>query len=133
MVETGKVLNTDGDIAEISVIPGDGCRSCPASAACGMKNGMRIIRVRNPIKAEPGDIVSIEIANKSGLGAAVVLFGLPIMLVVAGLIISAGWSEIYQILTTVGGLIFGLVIAKVIDRLIRNRRNFMPAIIDKKP
>ncbi|OGC41794.1 hypothetical protein A2Y85_06150 [candidate division WOR-3 bacterium RBG_13_43_14] len=132
MIEKGKVIKVAGDIAEISIVPGDACRSCPACGSCRLNEGLRVISAYNLIKAQPGDLVKIEVAEKGGLRAAFIIFGIPIVLAITGLIISAGLIEIYRILITVGGLIMGLIIAKIIDRTVKTKRNFMPNVIDKE-
>ncbi len=91
-----------------------------------------MVTARNLIKAKPGDIVKIEIAGKSGLSAALIIFGIPIALALIGLIISTGLGEIYTILISISGLIIGLIIAKIIDRMAKSRRNFIPRIVDKE-
>ncbi len=132
MIEKGKVISVKGNIAEISMIAGDSCSSCPARGSCRLSEGIRVIDADNSIGAKQGDIVRIEIAGKAGLSAALIIFGIPVIMAVVGLIISSGMSETSRIAITVAGLIFGLVIAKIVDRISGNKRNFIPYIIDKE-
>ncbi len=81
--EQGFVVGLDGDHALVSSYRQSACGSCHAQASCstlsaGLGNRENRIRALNPIGAEVGEQVVLEISEKGFLRASFLVYGLPI-------------------------------------------------------
>ena len=70
MFESGEVKRAEGGRATVVMRPAGGCAGCNR---CAGKNGRELI-ADNAIGAKAGDIVSVEISERSRLAAAVTVF-----------------------------------------------------------
>lgn len=73
MFESGEVKRAEGGRATVVMRPAGGCAGCNR---CAGKNGRELI-ADNAIGAKAGDIVSVEISERSRLAAAVTVFLIP--------------------------------------------------------
>lgn len=126
MTERGVVTKIKGNKATVSFDRKSACDSCHMCAVT--KDGMKVeIVVENTLGANVGDFVSIEMGEKFVLTAATIVYIIPLVLVLAGLLIGRIMSELAEILFAVGGLVLGFVIAFVLDRcVIRKKPGFSP-------
>ncbi|UCG92393.1 MAG: SoxR reducing system RseC family protein [candidate division WOR-3 bacterium] len=129
MIEKGRVIELQGVDARVSVEPSDACKHCSACHLCYPSGKSRVIEVENSIGAHIGDVVHIEISDKVGFFALFLVFVLPVLLGLSGLLIGVGYSETYAILFGVAGLATGLGIAKIINDRISKKRDFLPRIV----
>lgn len=130
MIEKGKVIELQGVNARVSVEPSEACKHCSACHICYPSGKTRVIEVENSIGAHVGAVVNIEISDKAGFFALFLVFVLPVLLGLIGVLIGAGYSETYAILFGVLGLATGLGIAKIINDRISKKRDFLPRIVD---
>ena len=127
MVQTGLIKKLHGDIADVeihrSTACGDNC------ASCGLCNGRTtIVKAANAAGAAEGDTVLIDMADKKVLGAAFLVYIVPLVLLVAGYFIG---SALFK--TEPGGIITGFLLMLLsflpivfIDR--RSRQKYLPKI-----
>ena len=92
-----------------SACSGD-CHKC---SGCGAAKETLLLTAQNPIGAQPGELVKISSATAPVLGAAAVLYLLPLVLFFAGYLVKA-W---------VGGLgfVLGIGVAVVYDRTVARK------------
>jgi sigma-E factor negative regulatory protein RseC len=91
MTERGLVIDTDEQIARVVVEKSADCGSCNA---CSMGKGRTMIaEVENPINAQEGDSVLVEVSDKQILKAGVLVFMLPLAGLLSGVF---GISRIAQ-------------------------------------
>lgn len=115
MKDSGLVLATKNDFAEVEVNCLSGCHDCSAKSLCiGKGQSKGILSVKNPLQARPGDAVTIDIPESLYSRSLIFLFG---SLLVAGLLgMAGGYISAFIIAlspstASVLGLFLGLIIA----------------------
>ncbi len=130
MKEKGKVIAISASLAKISLEPSEACKNCPACNVCRPAGSVRIVEAENEIGAKIGDEVYIETSSKIGLIAIFLLFGMPVILGLIGLLIGMRYGEIYSIFCGIAGFALGLLCAKIINNILGGRRKFLPHIVE---
>jgi sigma-E factor negative regulatory protein RseC len=109
LVEEGTVLSIEKGVAEVEVFPEGKCEECSAKIFCKPnKDNKNIVRAENSIGAKIGENVRIEIKCSSILSASFVIYGLPLIILVAGIFLglvifsSYKLSELYSALFSIG-------------------------------
>lgn len=133
MRQTAEVIrSTPGGHAQVKVRRVSACASAHNCGSCDhcsmMENAPEIVvAAENPVGAEAGDTVTVESATSSVLGAAVLLYIVPFVLLIAGYVVgvSAGWGE--GLSTAFGGIGFALGILAAVG-LDRYRKNHKPVV-----
>lgn len=119
MKDKGWVLSTKDDLAQVEVMClTDSCQTCSASTLCAGNNQSKgQVTVKNPLRANPGDEVEIEIPDTKYNIALILLFG---SLLAASLLgMGAGYALSFLLpLSAQGasflGLLFGLITAGIL-------------------
>lgn len=121
MVNSAIVVSAGGGLAVVelrrSSACGDNCQSC---GACDQAAKKQRFTARDPIGAAVGDRVLVEISTKVALGATALVFSTPVVLGVAGLLITPWLGAV--------GFALGIGIAVAADRLAAKRRK-IPIVI----
>ena len=101
-----------------SACSGD-CHQC---SGCGSTPQTMVLRVENPIGAKVGDWVVIEAKTGAVLKAAAALYILPLVLFVGGYLLG---EHLWQmgIPVSLGGLLLGFVLVKLLDRKMSKKDN----------
>lgn len=121
ITETGKVVAINGDRAWVQTIRTSACESCSARHGCGQRalagvSGGRAnqVMVANSLGARVGDEVTVAIDESALLGASLLVYALPLLLMVAGSVLghqlSAGHDGI-AMLGAATGLTLGFLVA----------------------
>ena len=127
MVQTAKVTKVlpDGR-AEVSVrrqsACGHDCSKCGGGCSEMMVSATVAVIADNPVRALPGDSVTVESSTGRILGAAVVVYLVPFLLFFLGYFLGAGRSEGGA--AALGGVGFaaGVALAVLADRRMRRGR-----------
>lgn len=129
MIERGIVTSLDGDYAYVKVNKKDEC------SKCGMclfpKNADSIkFRSENKIGAKIGDTVVIETKEKAKTLGILLVFGVPLLLVIASLILGYIFikNETVSLIVAVGVVIIWFFILSLIDRKLKNSLKFSSKI-----
>ena len=94
LYEEGIVKEAKDGIAIISIQDSDRCEDCTAKIYCKTGNtDERSLSVRDPYGVQPGDKVRVVINGSKILSASFMLYGIPLILLLAGIFIG---SEIFQ-------------------------------------
>lgn len=97
LFEEGIVLKSSRGTAEIALKENDSCEECSAKIFCSpQKNKLRTLLVSDPLGTLPGDEVKISVNGKEILKASLLLYGLPLILVLTGIIIGMSLFENYK-------------------------------------
>lgn len=93
ITETGKVVALSGDRVWVQTIQSSACESCSARNGCGQRalagvSGGRAnqVLVINSLDARVGDEVTVAIEESALLGASLLVYALPLVLMVLGAI-----------------------------------------------
>lgn len=130
MREHGRVIESEDHTVRVAIQATDACEKCPACGMCRPSGGKRYIKAVNEVGACAGDEVLFEISSSRSLVAAMLFFGLPVLLGLFGLIMTAGRSETLMVVIGSAGFFIGLVIAKVINDILATRSAFLPRVIE---
>lgn len=127
ITETGKVVALKGDYAWVQTIRNSACQSCSARSGCGQKvlaaaTGGRAnqVLVANTVQADVGDEVTIGIDESALLGASLIVYALPLVLMVAASIVGHRMSG-GQDLWAMGGALAGLVVGFLSSRNLQGK------------
>lgn len=126
MLETlAIVIRVEGREAVVESTQGGGCGNCDSENGCGSSKLSQLFcreprrfRVRNDANAQEGTMVQVTVAEGLLLRSALLMYGLPLVLLLAGALLGAQWAsaasrDVYSILGGLAGLISGFVFAKV--------------------
>ena len=137
MTDNGLVITTEKDLAEVEVNCFDGCHGCTAQSLCvGNKKNKGRLSVKNPIDAEPGDEVKINIPEDHYSSALILLFGgllFALLLGMGGGYMMASFFSLPSYLASLIGLIAGVTFGGfILSRVFRrkNKEQLYPVIID---
>lgn len=141
MLETrATVIRVEGTEAIVEAEQGGGCGSCGGGKGCssGKLSQMlcvrpREFRVTNEVNARVGDQVLVGVADGLLLRSALILYGLPMLLLFAGALLGASWmagGEAGRDAGAAVGAAAGLAAGFVLARFAASRRRVgSPAII----
>jgi len=85
--EEGIILKIHGYTATIQINKAVACSHC--KAGCMERNGVMVTEAENPIGAKAGDTVSLGLNSKKALTATLVVFGLPLLALFIGVIVTS--------------------------------------------
>lgn len=122
ITETGKVVAVSGDRVWVQTIRTSACESCSARNGCGQRalagvSGGRAnqVLVPNSLGARVGDEVTVAISESALLGASLLVYGLPLILMVLGAVFGhqfSGGDDAAAMLGAAAGLAAGFTIAR---------------------
>ncbi|MEW6715838.1 MAG: SoxR reducing system RseC family protein [Nitrospirota bacterium] len=95
MEETGTVIKVEGITARVKVQKRGSCEGCAATGVCDPSEGGMEIEALNPLNAKAGQTVKVSIAAQSYLKGTMLIYGLPLMALVAGAITGKVIGEEY--------------------------------------
>ena len=133
MRRKGKVIAVEGSKATVCFEAGESCTKCEARNYCQTAGSTQSVIVENDIGASIGDEVYVEQTPGVGLAAASILFGIPVILALIGMILGSRWSEIRALLLAVVFFAAGLIIVKIVNNIIARRSAFLPRITEIVP
>lgn len=126
-----------GEHAWVQTIRTSACESCAARNGCGQKvlasaTGGRAnqVRVVNSVNARVGEDVTLGIDESALLGASLLVYALPLLLMVAASIIGhqlSDESDLAAMAGAVAGLASGFLISRKLQR--RNAGNYEPMLL----
>ena len=114
----------DADHAEISVPRKSACgHDCEECAGCGVSGASVYARASNPSGAQPGQQVVVESSTKKMLRIVVLVYLIPVVLFLAGYVITSMLTASVAAQYTVAGagFVLGIVFAIFYDRWLRAR------------
>lgn len=122
ITETGKVVAVSGEHAWIQTIRTRACKSCSARNGCGQKllataSGGRAnqVRVVNSVNACVGQDVTLGIDENALLGASVLVYALPLLLMVAASVAGhqvSGGNDFVSMVGAATGLASGFYLSR---------------------
>jgi len=130
---TGRVLEVEGERAIVEISRQSACGHCGSAGLCGAFGAGHSMRlsVANPIGAQKGQLVEISASNLPGLRATFLVYLLPAVLFLAGVLIGAEvlhWESWQAGLLGVAMLGVSWFIARRVDESARRSGRFQLSI-----
>lgn len=114
MIESALVISTEETYARVKVSQKEYCDTCSARSLCvGQKQKDGTIIVLNPLSAQEGDTVNIEIPEARYTRELIVLFGVLLIAALSGLILGYLSSFLFNLpssSTSIAGFLSGLLL-----------------------
>lgn len=129
IIEKGIVLSSADGHAEIALIQTGSCEECSAKIFCkpSEKKDKKIIEVDDPFGVKVGDEVQIEIAGAEIFKASFTLYGMPLLLILVGIIIgmsifsNTSFPELFAFLFSIGITAFYFSSILLINKIKHNK------------
>ncbi len=93
--ETGVVTVTEGITARVKVQKRGACEGCTATGVCETSDDGMEINALNPVQAKVGQTVKVNIKPQSYLMGTMMVYGFPMIALIAGAIIGKNIGEKY--------------------------------------
>lgn len=108
---------------------GHDCGEC--SGFCGARRTITV-QAKNPLRAVPGDLVTVETGTGKIIGAAALVYFVPLALLVLGIVLgyALGGTETVQAASGILGLAVGALAVFAVNRFVRKDRAFTYTIVD---
>ena len=116
------------------------CERCESGKGCGAgllgrESGDKRVEavVADNISVESGDLVSVVLAPRNILRAAMIVYGYPLFGAVsaAAIVFGAGLGDAYGAIAALVGLVSGILLARLRLGNTRCLRDFTPTIVDR--
>ena len=103
---------------------GHDCSKCGGGCSELMVSSTVAVIAANPVRAMPGDMVTVESSTSRVLGAAVIVYLVPFLLFFAGYFLCAAFRLSSGVSAAVGvaGFALGLLLAVLWDRRVRRQQ-----------
>jgi len=108
MKQVGTIVSIHGDMAEVEVQRHTACKKC-GGCGLGTKNSNKV-KVKNPVNAQVGNRVYIDMADVGVLKAAAIMYMIPLAALVLGFMFSYYGAQHFGYVETkeIWGIGFGL-------------------------
>ncbi|SDM37305.1 SoxR reducing system RseC family protein [Halarsenatibacter silvermanii] len=139
MQELGKVIEAQGSRATVQIQRSSACKSCEHS--CGFAGEISEIDqievdVANPVGAQPGDTVALEMGAKQIFLASISIYLIPPIFLILGYFVFSflgnaylGWEgELFGILGASLSFLTSIMVLRLIDNKAGSSREFDPEI-----
>ena len=116
--DTGIVKAINGNLITVEVVRGGGCKSCQMRGLCFRKNEPVSFDIKSELTLQPGDKVQLDIAPEGRVLASLLIFGLPMLALFAGFMLSSPWLiEIAAIGVGFACMTISFIVIRLIDKL----------------
>lgn len=143
MLETqGRVIAVEAGFAWVESLRQGGCSSCASKGACGsqllgealtpVKRGEAANHVlaQDPLGVRVGDTVLLGVEEKGALRAAFLMYGLPLLGLMSGLLLAQPWGDLWAIAAGITGLALSLAVVWLLGRASQHKpKEIQPMIL----
>lgn len=135
--ETGIITKTDGAVAKVLVQKRGSCEGCAASGVCESSEQGMEIEALNPVQAQIGQKVRVSIKPQTYLKGAILVYGMPTSVFIAGVIIGKNIGEAYfkqinsdivSIVLGFAGFIISFLMIKAWSKKAETKMEYKPVI-----
>ena len=134
LYEEGIVSGVEDGVASVILNESAACSSCAVKTVCKPgEDDLKILTARDPFGVKPGDHVRISVKGKNVLAAAFLLYGIPLILFLAGIFIGMPlFRDQKELYGTIMGFVFiavYLLFLKLLANRKKNKNKMMPEIV----
>ena len=129
MLETGTVVALDGEYAQIEFIRSPQCKHCGACMSAG--EPIMHIRVQNTLGLHVGDVAGIKLPEKSFMEAAMLMYVLPLLALIAALLIASQLtsSDIVMMVVGLGSALIVFLLLRLCEPIFKRSKRFSPRMV----
>ncbi len=124
-------MSVSGERAEVEVSAKSTCKGCSAAGMCNWtgENKKRVL-ARNEVGAAAGQRVVIETAERGRALSSLLVFGVPVVLMLAGVLVGGLLlgKDLWAGICSGAGLVLGLGFVKLFDVAARRSGRSLPVI-----
>lgn len=91
--DAGTVVAIDGKKVRVEVVRTGGCKSCSMRGMCFGRNTPAVFDLTSELDLHIGDQVELEISPGSRVLSSLLVFGLPMVFLFGGFIVSSFWLQ----------------------------------------
>ncbi len=140
MGRVGLVVRTDGQHAMVSASRRGACDGCADADGCSVGSRpdpktAEVVDAVNPVGARAGDWVEFDLTGHSELAASAVVWGMPLVGLVGGVVIGGGGHQLVglsqdtaALIGSAVGLALAVVVMRAIDRRVAGSDRLVPRI-----
>jgi positive regulator of sigma E activity len=115
--DVGTVVEVNGNRVRVEVKRSGGCNHCAMRGLCFGNNTPAVFDLRSDLELTVGDTVELDIAPGSRVFSALVVFGIPMLMMFAGFIVAQLWlTELGAIGVAFAATAIGFLLIRLIDR-----------------
>ena len=135
--EIGIVTKTDGIMAKVAVQKKGTCEGCGVKGVCETQGEGAEIEALNPVDAKVGQTVKVSIKAQVYLKGTMLVYGIPVIALIAGAIFGKNIGEAYfretssdliAAITGFGSLFLSFLIIKIWTRTFETKTEYKPVI-----
>jgi len=128
----GIVIEIEGELVRVQPHQHTACSSCGSSQICFPEDKTApIIEANLRHKVNVGDLVELTHQDTPRLFAALIVFGLPVVTMLAGVLLgmnATGSESQGGIAGALAGLALGLLLVRFVNRLVKTNASLRPTI-----
>lgn len=141
MKETGRVIENNNKTAVVRVLRQSTCSKCDKNCSLAGQDHEKEemdIEVDNPVGAEAGNVVKLEMGSKSLVLASLIVYILPLLFLIGGYFIGFLIAskityfsrEIISIFSSIFFLALSFGVIRLLDNRLKSIESFHPRIIE---
>ena len=133
--EIGRVTKINNDNVRVEIEKRSACAECHTGCVCDLGKSVMMVEAVDPIGVHENDMVQVSIPTDSALQASFVVYGIPLIALILGVLGGEylgkvfGISTVLEILGGFGLLGISLIFVKYYDNIFRQNRKNQPVII----
>ncbi len=124
----GTVTEINGGMAKCAFKRSKACGDCHACVSFGTDEAET--ELENTLGAKVGDRVSIELHQGSVFKAGFILYGVPLIALLAGVLVGSFISDLFTALFGIGFAAIALVVIRLLEPKFRKMGEFAPRMIE---
>ncbi len=124
----GTVTELSGDRATIAFRRSKACGDCHACVSFGSDQAKT--ELKNTLGAKVGDRVSVELHSGSVMKASLILYGIPLLALLAGAVAGSFIGNLWTAVFGIGAAALALLAIRLFEPKFRKRADFNPIMIE---
>lgn len=129
MLEKGRVVSLQGDIAVVQFMRTSACKNCGACLKAG--DNEMAVEVANSLGAKVNDEVSVELPERNFFQAAILLYGIPLAALLIALFVASALttSELTVIGVSVACAVLSFVLLRLLEPVFKRSSRYAVKMI----